>query len=117
MAGDPVPFALFYSIGNVLSLCSTAFLVGPFRQIKNMGDKNRIVASLIYLFCIAGTLVCVFLKLSDGTRLADHAWGIIIILIFIVAQFVALMWYVMSYVPFGRKCLKSCVGKCCSCPV
>jgi hypothetical protein len=34
--GKITPFAIFYSIGTVLSLCSSLFLWGPWHQIKNM---------------------------------------------------------------------------------
>ena len=33
LAGNPKPFALSYSAGNLVSLCSTAFIVGPMTQV------------------------------------------------------------------------------------
>jgi hypothetical protein len=40
--------------------CSTTFLFGPLRQIKNMFAMKRIVATLIYLSALIGTLVVAF---------------------------------------------------------
>ena len=33
LLGDPKPFAAAYTLGNLLSLCSTTFLVGPVRPL------------------------------------------------------------------------------------
>jgi len=48
LLGKPTNFAVFYSIGNVLSLSGTLFLVGPKIQFKNMTNKTRFI-SLIYI--------------------------------------------------------------------
>ena len=34
VAGNPIPFAVNYTLGNLISLGSTAFLIGPRRQLK-----------------------------------------------------------------------------------
>lgn len=103
LTGNPVPFALKYSIGNVISLFSTAFIVGPARQLKGMTAPTRWLAALVYLGAIAGTLVSA-LVLDSG----------ILVLVFIIVQFCAEVWYVLSYIPYGRRlcatCLQSAVG-------
>jgi len=32
--GDPIPFAITYTVGNILALLSSMFLCGPERQLK-----------------------------------------------------------------------------------
>ena len=39
--GRPATFAIIYSVGNIVSLCGTTFLVGPLRQLKNIADPKR----------------------------------------------------------------------------
>lgn len=56
----PDQFAITYSFGNILAMGSTAFLMGPWRQIKNMFDPSRLIATLIYLGLLVATLVVAF---------------------------------------------------------
>ncbi|EOD09736.1 hypothetical protein EMIHUDRAFT_47231, partial [Emiliania huxleyi CCMP1516] len=55
--GNPVPFALKYTLGNILSLGASSFLVGPARQCRTMFAKERRAASLAYLLTLAGSLL------------------------------------------------------------
>lgn len=41
LEGNPVPFATTYTIGNIISICSTCFLYGPWTQAKSMFAHNR----------------------------------------------------------------------------
>lgn len=41
IAGNPTPFATMYTIGNIVSLCSTCFLFGPWTQFKKMFAWTR----------------------------------------------------------------------------
>lgn len=100
LAGHPGPFALKYSFGNVLGLTSTAFLVGPKTQLKNMMAPVRLGATVVYLLTI-----CLTLFFALVLRVAP------ITLLSMVVQFCALLWYCASYIPFGRQCLRSCIGR------
>jgi hypothetical protein len=51
MEGDPEPFAVMYTIGNVLGLCSTCFLYGPWAQMKQMFAPTRYRSSLELFIC------------------------------------------------------------------
>ena len=93
--GYPVPFAANYTCGNVLALGASMFLCGPKRQFRNMMDERRRVTSITYLSCLASTLACVFIPMPWQLRL-------IILLILLVTQFVASLWYSLSYIPYGR---------------
>jgi hypothetical protein len=94
--GYPVPFALNYSLGNVLALGSSWFLCGPKRQYRNMFDDTRKLTTLTYLSCLAGTLVVVFIPCPTGLRL-----GILVLLL--ITQCGASLWYSLSYIPYGRR--------------
>lgn len=67
------------------------FLVGPWKQTKNMFKEKRIVATSIYLVMLVITLVVAF-KLQNGA----------LVLICVFIQFLAMLWYSISYIPFAR---------------
>jgi len=39
--GNPIPFVVMYSVGNVLNLLSSMFLVGPRKQLRQMVGKKE----------------------------------------------------------------------------
>ncbi|OWF44641.1 vesicle transport protein SFT2B-like [Mizuhopecten yessoensis] len=96
-----VIFAVLYTFGNVLSLTSTCFLMGPLNQLKKMFAKTRIIATLLVIVMFILTLVCAFAL--KNTALA---------IVCCVLQFVALTWYSLSYIPFARDAVKKCFGAC-----
>lgn len=62
----------------------------------------RIVATIVYILSMALTLFCAFgLKMVAPTILS------------IVIQMCAMIWYCVSYIPYGQEMLKSCIGGCC----
>ena len=93
--GNPAPFAIKYTIGNLLSLGASSFLVGPRRQCLDMLAPSRRIASLTYMAMMVGTLLSVFVF-----KMALLSLG------FIILQFVALTWYVLSYIPYGQAAAK-----------
>lgn len=100
LAGHPGPFALKYSIGNVIGLLSTAFLVGLKTQLRSMTAPVRLGATIIYLLSILLTLVSALVFRIPG-----------ITLLAMLLQFCALLWYCASYIPFGRQCLRGCIDR------
>ncbi|KAG6676795.1 hypothetical protein I3842_15G169300 [Carya illinoinensis] len=46
---NPIKFGLTFTLGNLLSIGSTGFLIGPKRQVAMMLDPVRIYATAIYL--------------------------------------------------------------------
>jgi len=120
--GNPVPFALKYTLGNILSLGASSFLVGPARQCRTMFAKERRAASLAYLLTLAGSLLSLLRSptcsppppslaslhsttssLGLGTLLSIFWLRLAILaLLFILLQFAALTWYMLSYIPYGR---------------
>jgi hypothetical protein len=60
--GDPVPFAMMYSLGNIIGISSSCFLYGPWTQLKQMFAFTRIVTTTIYLVMLGVTLFLVSLS-------------------------------------------------------
>ncbi|XP_046732770.1 SFT2 domain containing 2b isoform X2 [Silurus meridionalis] len=82
-------FAVFYTFGNVASLLSTMFLMGPLKQLKRMCDKTRALATAIMIW---------------------HNKGLVVL--FCILQFLALTWYSLSYIPFARDALIKMFSMC-----
>eukprot|EP00466_Bigelowiella_natans_P018236 jgi/Bigna1/55128/estExt_Genewise1Plus.C_520020 len=99
----PSKFAVIYTMGNLFSLGSTMFLMGPLAQIKRMLHPDRATATCIYI----GTMFLTVIVAKKTGRIA-----LVMPLIFL--QWIALIWYSLSYIPFGQRMLKSCVSFCCN---
>lgn len=63
-----------------------------------MIDKERKITSIIFL----GSLIMIFISVY-----ALHSK--ILVLIFLIAEFCSYTWYVASYIPFARDCIKGCL--------
>ena len=103
----PVSFALLYSLGNIVAFCSTGFLVGPKRQCKMACDASRRISTCIFLSSMLATLL---------TALLYHGSGVTVLCIFLILiQFLALVWYTASYIPFAQAMIvstcKACAGR------
>uniref|UniRef100_G1RY14 Vesicle transport protein n=1 Tax=Nomascus leucogenys TaxID=61853 RepID=G1RY14_NOMLE len=53
-------FAVFYTFGNIASIGSTIFLMGPVKQLKRMFEPTRLIATIMVLLCFALTLCSAF---------------------------------------------------------
>lgn len=84
-------FAIFYSIGNITSISSTCFLMGPVKQIKKMFNSTRILATLTALTFLVLTLLSALVLKKTGLTF-----------ICCVVQFLAMTWYSLSYIPYAR---------------
>ncbi|KAF3823450.1 hypothetical protein GH733_010886 [Mirounga leonina] len=42
-------FAVFYTFGNIASIGSTVFLMGPMKQLKRMFEPTRLIATIVVL--------------------------------------------------------------------
>mmetsp|Transcript_27126 Transcript_27126/g.39725 ORF Transcript_27126/g.39725 Transcript_27126/m.39725 type:complete len:189 (-) Transcript_27126:230-796(-) len=107
MEGNPLPFVVNFTIGNILALMASVFLCGPKRQLKNMMDDKRKFSALLYVSCLVGTMIFVFLPL-------EHLLKLSVLVLLLLVQLSALVWYNLSYIPFGRRtfcrCFKKTVG-------
>ncbi|CAL0333201.1 unnamed protein product [Lupinus luteus] len=97
----PIKFAITFTLGNLLSLGSTAFLIGPKKQVTMMLDPVRIYATAIY---IASMIVALFCALYIHNKLLT--------LLAIILEFGALVWYSLSYIPFARSMVSKIMVSC-----
>ncbi|WCJ30592.1 Got1/Sft2-like vescicle transport protein family [Euphorbia peplus] len=97
----PIKFGITFTFGNLLSLGSTAFLIGPKRQVTMMLDPARIYATALYL---ASMIVALFCALYVHNKLLT--------LLAIVLEFGALVWYSLSYIPFARSMVSKVMTAC-----
>ena len=66
-----------------------------------MADNERKITSAIFLGALVGTLVSALVFESK-----------ILVLICLIVQIPAYIWYCASYIPFARDCIKSCLKSC-----
>ena len=102
LAGNPTPFALKYTLGSLLSMGASGFLVGPAKQCEGMCAPVRRFASLLYVASLCATLFCIF-------RLHDR----LLTSVAMCLQLAAMVWYCLTYVPFGGVLLRRCLGLVC----
>jgi len=76
---------------------ATGFLMGPYRQCQNMFAQGRIVATCVFLISIVVTLI---------VALTTH--NIVAVIIMLIIQFFAGLWYTLSYIPGARMMVTSC---------
>ncbi|KAK7871174.1 hypothetical protein R5R35_002415 [Gryllus longicercus] len=94
-------FAIFYTLGNIISIMSTCFLMGPINQIKKMFAQTRVIATI---------MVIVMFGLTLFAALYMHNAGLV--LLFIILQWIALTWYSLSYIPYARDACKKTISAC-----
>lgn len=97
LTGHPRPFVLYFTLGSLLSICSSFFLTGPWKQVKKMFAPVRAVATGVYLTSLALTL---FVALSPYASVPGRG---IVLLCLVAVQFLSYVWYTLSYVPFARR--------------
>eukprot|EP00038_Savillea_parva_P003825 m.130767 g.130767 ORF g.130767 m.130767 type:complete len:186 (-) comp11291_c1_seq1:313-870(-) len=92
-------FAIAYSCGTTASLTSSLFLFGPAYQLRNMFKETRIFATLVMLSAIALTIVSAIV------------WkNVLLCIIFVCIQFLAGVWYTLSFIPYARRIVTSCLS-------
>jgi hypothetical protein len=92
LLGNPMPFAFKLTVGNVLSMVSYTFLVGPERHCRGMCSKERRLATVVYLTSFAATLGCVFYLHSRFLTLVALSF-----------QFGAMAYSALLYLPTGLR--------------
>ncbi|XP_055376640.1 vesicle transport protein SFT2A [Condylostylus longicornis] len=98
-----VTFGVFYTLGNITSLLSTCFLMGPVKQFKKMLAPTRLIATIVVFVMIVLTLIAAIVIQKNG-----------LVLLFIIIQFLAMTWYSLSYIPYARdaviKTFETCIA-------
>ena len=90
------------AIGTVLAITSTFFLNGWEAQKKKLLDPVRLPSVIVIIACFVVYLVLVITgNNKSGINMALY-----------IIEATAVVWYFLSYVPYGREmCIKCC--KCC----
>eukprot|EP00472_Partenskyella_glossopodia_P008026 CAMPEP_0197524950 /NCGR_PEP_ID=MMETSP1318-20131121/10462_1 /TAXON_ID=552666 /ORGANISM="Partenskyella glossopodia, Strain RCC365" /LENGTH=159 /DNA_ID=CAMNT_0043078057 /DNA_START=116 /DNA_END=595 /DNA_ORIENTATION=- len=107
IATQPEIFAILYTGGNLMAICATMFLWGPCGQCRKMWDKSRWGATLIYFLSMAATITVAFT--------VPIPYNVIAVILCLIVQFCAMVWYSASYIPCGRKVLAKIVRNVCFC--
>ncbi|KAG7382965.1 hypothetical protein PHYPSEUDO_004200 [Phytophthora pseudosyringae] len=94
-------YALFYSLSNIATFSSLIFIMGQDRLKKRMLSRKRSLTGRAWMGSLALTVIVAFLWPSH--------WFIVILLL--IAQFCSMIWYSVSYIPFGRKFLHKYMAK------
>ncbi|KAG6384515.1 hypothetical protein SASPL_155667 [Salvia splendens] len=137
----PVKFGITFSLGNLLALGSTAFLIGPKRQFTMMLDPVRIYATAMYIASIIIALFvlyivfhsnvtgpqqaidtsgncagvwCSYLNYDLFSLTADGHGLWLKILHILKPTFIILerIWYSASYIPFARAMVSKLMLAC-----
>jgi len=88
-------FALLFSLGSAFVMGAFALLWGPWDHFQHLVSRDRLPFTATYLTSLALTLY--FAMGLQSTPLTTVAAG---------AQIMALVWYVVSYLPGGQTGLK-----------
>jgi hypothetical protein len=96
-----LPFCLLYTLGNIVALASTCFLMGPVNQIKKMFAPTRWIATALMLTFLVLTLVCAIAFEKKGLTI-----------LFCILQFCSMTWYSISYIPYARDAVMKGVNGC-----
>lgn len=91
-------FATLFAVGGIISLIGTGFLIGFKTQLEKMFKPVRIVATVLMLASIIMTFVSAFVLPT------------ILCIIFVIIQYLAYLWYSLSYIPYARTMVKNMVG-------
>ena len=86
--------------GNLLAMSSSCILYGPVEQSKKMFHSTRLQTILLF-FVLMFTTICIAFISSHPNPL--------LILALIFAQYIALVWYSLSFIPWGREMVKDCI--------
>ncbi|EIM90232.1 SFT2-domain-containing protein [Stereum hirsutum FP-91666 SS1] len=97
--GALTTFALLYALGTVVSLVGTGFLIGFFKQIKMMFKPIRVIATIVFLVSIGLIFVGAFV-LDSG----------VLCIIFVIIEYLAFLWYTLSYIPYARSAVLKVFG-------
>lgn len=94
LALNPRKFALLWTMGSFLFVMSFGILQGPYAYIRHLTSRDRIIFSGIFFGSIVLTMYCALILRST-----------ILTLLASIVEVVAILYYVISYFPFGATTL------------
>jgi len=92
-------FTILFTLGIIVSLAGTGFLIGFFKQLKMMFKPVRVVATIVFLGSIGLVFVGAFVLGND-----------VLCIVFVIVEYLAYTWYSLSYIPYARTAVKSMLG-------
>ena len=101
---QPASFAIPYTMGNIVSMAGTLFVVSFQEQLNSITDYNRRTVSSVFFGSMAISLL---VPLFFSNVLARF-----VTIVAVGTQMVSYWIYLFSYIPFGRKVLYSCCSCC-----
>lgn len=102
LLGDPFPFVLNATIGNVIALAGSCFLSGPQSQLAKMWHESRRLATALYLGSLVLTLLVAFLPIPGRALL---------LILLMLCQYLSITWYCLSYIPFAREAISGYIQR------
>lgn len=94
VTGNPLPYVLNATVGNMIALAGSFFLSGPVTQSRRMWHEKRRKATVLYIGSLVLTLLVAF------TPVPGKAFWLLILM---VVQYVSILWYTLSYIPFAQE--------------
>lgn len=98
LAVHPHKFSLSFSMGSLMFMSSFGILKGPMEHLQSMFQPDRMLFTTIYLGSLFFTLFCTF---SYG-----GISGYFMVILASGIQLLALLWYLISFLPGGIAGLK-----------
>ncbi|XP_069705738.1 uncharacterized protein [Periplaneta americana] len=84
-------FALLYTMGSLFTICSFSFLWGPMNHLRHLFSRERLPFTAAYFGTLFATLY-----------FALHVQSTPLTVLCAVGQIVALLWFLISYIPGGQ---------------
>ncbi|GBE82364.1 SFT2-domain-containing protein [Sparassis latifolia] len=97
--GQLSTFAVLYAIGTVISLAGTGFLLGFMKQFQLMFKPVRVVATIVFIASIVLVFIGAYVIRSD-----------VLCIIFVIIEYLAYLWYTLSYIPYARAAVLKVFG-------
>eukprot|EP00928_Gymnodinium_smaydae_P035562 TRINITY_DN25006_c0_g1_i1.p1 TRINITY_DN25006_c0_g1~~TRINITY_DN25006_c0_g1_i1.p1 ORF type:complete len:271 (-),score=45.51 TRINITY_DN25006_c0_g1_i1:55-867(-) len=88
----PQKFALLYTLGSLCFMGSFSALRGHIAFFKYLLSRERLLFSITYVSSLLGTL---------WASLVYRSY--LLTIVFVAAQVIALSWFLLSYIPGGRR--------------
>ena len=91
--------------GNLLCVLSTLFIQSFPKQVKQMMNPIRATCTIVLLASMVATIILA--ALLGGGSAEWIIWPVVAV------QYVAMIWYMLSYIPGGQVFCQTCVKTCC----
>lgn len=92
-------FGVLNTVANIFALGSSLFLAGPKKQVKKMFEETRYIATSVYLLTMVFTFIAALWIKSPPLTIVS-----------VIVQYLALVWYGLSYIPGARTVIKKLMG-------